>query len=479
MTRSHRISEYGLNNLKKLRLQGRNPGQVYSNSIDAFIPELWASESLMILVENMIGAALVYRDFEDTLANYGDVVNTRRPAVFTAQRKDVNDNVVVQDATATNIQVPLNQHIHTSFLIRDGEESKSFVDLVNQYLRPAMIAQARYADKLVLGRYVDFLSNAQGGAGGAFNTNTALASLLNTRQAMNITKAPISGRKLILNPTTETTLLNLQLFIQANTVGDQGQALQNAALGRKMGFDMYMDQNMPSVLGGAAYLGVNGDTLAADALAGATTVTLTTGTAGNFPVGGWVTIVGDDVPRKITAFNSGTKVLTLASPLNAKVTSGAAVNAVANGTVNMSGGYAAGYDKDITIAGITLPLQVGQMVNFAGDSTNYTVMQVNSATDIVLDMPLVNPLTNSQAVFPGPAGNYNLAFTRDAIALVVRPLARPRAGTGALSAVVNDFDLSMRATITYDGNKQGHLVTLDFLCGIATLNPALGAVMVG
>ena len=94
-----------------------------ANSLDAFVPEIWANESVLILLENMVASSLIHRDFENELARFGDIVNTRKPAEFTAKRKDVNDNVTIQDASATNIQVPLNQHLHTSFLIRDGEES--------------------------------------------------------------------------------------------------------------------------------------------------------------------------------------------------------------------------------------------------------------------------------------------------------------------------------------------------------------------
>ena len=39
--------------------------------------------------------------------------------------------------------------------------------------------------------------------------------------------------------------------------------------------------------------------------------------------------------------------------------------------------------------------------------------------------------------------------------------------------------MAMRVTITYDGVKQGHLVTVDLLCGIGVLDSNLGAVMLG
>ncbi|MEX0827859.1 MAG: hypothetical protein WD005_02800, partial [Haliea sp.] len=46
---------------------------------DAFVPEVWAQEGLAILEENMVAANLVHRDFENQIASFGDVVNTRRP----------------------------------------------------------------------------------------------------------------------------------------------------------------------------------------------------------------------------------------------------------------------------------------------------------------------------------------------------------------------------------------------------------------
>ena len=46
---------------------------------------------------------------------------TRRPGEFVSYRKWVTDDVTVQDSTATDVVVPLNQHLHVSFLIRDGE----------------------------------------------------------------------------------------------------------------------------------------------------------------------------------------------------------------------------------------------------------------------------------------------------------------------------------------------------------------------
>jgi hypothetical protein len=124
---------------------------VYANDVDAYIPEFWANESLAILEENMVMAQLVHRDFEPVVQSYGDVVNTRRPGEFKAYRKLPSDNVTIQDATATNVQVPLNQQLHVSFMIRDGEESKSFKDLVTEYMAPAAAQMSTTSENLMKG----------------------------------------------------------------------------------------------------------------------------------------------------------------------------------------------------------------------------------------------------------------------------------------------------------------------------------------
>jgi hypothetical protein len=135
------------------------------NSIDALIPEVWAQEALMVLEANAVGAGLVYRDFEDEIAQFGDVVNAHRPRKFTAKRKGYDDDVVPQAAIADNIPVPLNQHLYTSFIIKDGEESKSFKSLRDMYMVPALEAINQAMDIMVLSQVYNFMDNAIGKLG--------------------------------------------------------------------------------------------------------------------------------------------------------------------------------------------------------------------------------------------------------------------------------------------------------------------------
>ncbi len=71
----------------------------------------------------------------------------------------------------------------------------------------------------------------------------------------------------------------------------------------------------------------------------------------------------------------------------------------------------------------------------------------------------------------------SLAFHRDAIALVVRPLeSNIPAGMGAVASVVNDPDsgLSIRCILSYNANRLGVQATVDILYGFAEMRDAFG-----
>ena len=121
----------------------------------------------------------------------------------------------------------------------------------------------------------------------------------------------------------------------------------------------------------------------------------------------------------------------------------------------------------------------GQLISLgvAGSDPVYGALSTPTTTGLLLNRPLEQAAADDEYVAPGPAGNYNFGFHRNALALVTRPLPTPAAGTGARSYVADYNGLAMRVTITYEGRSQGHLVTCDLLCGVKVLDQRLGAVL--
>lgn len=455
----------------------------YNNvGIDNLIPELWANEALAMLEENMVMANLVYRDYENQIASFGDTVNAHRPSTFSAKRKGVNDDITVQAATVIGVPVVLNQHLHTSFLIRDAEMSKSFKDLSQYFLAPAMSSIASGVDKAVLGFIPQFLTNSYGSLDGLTDAN-AIVNILGARKTLNDNKVPLMGRRMLTTTATEATLLSLAQFISAEKVGDEGTALREASIGRKLGFDFYMGQNTPYVQKSAAETVTGEINLGAGYAKGATVLTVDGFVGDAVAVGSYVTIEGSMFPHVVTARTAApnTTSITITPGLKAAVIDNADVVAYVPVVLDLPGSsYAAGWVKEIHVDGYTVVPQVGQIVRTAAGDV-YTIMEITNDTgtecDLLLNRPLVGAIADGAILGVGPGGSYNFGFIRDALALVTRPLALPKAPVAAAVASYND--LSIRVVMTYDGIKQGTLITVDMLCGAAVLDIRQGVVLLG
>lgn len=458
-----------------------NFGLVWANDNTALIPEFWANEALMRLRSNMVVANRVYTDYSPMVARFGETVHAHRPGSYVSKRKTDADEVTDQDATVSQIDVKLDQHLHISIVLKDGEESKTFKDLASYHLGPIIDAHSEMVDRIILGQYSQFLGNCYGKLGG-LSSSTAREYILGTRGVMNKRKAPMMGRDLFWNPDSETQALSLPDFTNANTVGDDGTRLREASMGRLLGFNHFMGQNMATVAAGTIDVGETGAVNNAGGYPVGTTSLTVDGFSGTLSPNQWITI--DGVPyRVVTATGVATTAITIPAPgLQYAVANDAVINSYGAGAVDLVAGYASGYSKEIVYDTFTLDPAVGQLVTFGTDPTSpiYTIVAVDTtAKTITLDRPLEAALANDDEIYGGPAGAFNMALHRNAIAIVSRPLAMPQAGTGALSAVASDNGIGMRATITYDGKAQGHRITIDFLFGIKVLDTNLGAVLLG
>jgi hypothetical protein len=461
----------------------------YDNDNDAFIPERWAMEGLAILEENMVMANLVHRDFENEIRDFGDVVNTRRPGEFKIRRKTDKTTLAQQDARATNVRVPLDQWFYDSFTIKDGEKSKSFRDLVQVYLLPAMQSIARGVDRSVLGRVHAYLGSPSGRVGRLTKLDGTNSKdfLLEAGQRLSENKAPEDNRRMVLSPASETAMLKNDLFVRANERGDGGATLSRGRLGHILGFDTYKAQN------------VNGIFVGADTVSGTITNALAAGGSGSqvclvsgyeAVVGEYAVVDGNDQPTHITArtASTNTTAITLNEANKYATLAGTTVKVFkACAVKDDNAEYKAGWSEGIKLDGWTTAKapQVGQLIAFGTgvDRHVYTVIESELAATGVqmvhLDRPLDKDIANDDAAFPGPYGSMNWAFHRDAIALVTRPLAVPAAQLGVYSAVAVYNNVAMRITMQYDINAGGTIVNCDILGGVAVLDDRLCVPLLG
>lgn len=440
-----------------------------ANQLDPYNPQWWAFESLAVLRENMVALKLVNRDFEAQFAKGGDVVNTRKPQMFKGIRKAKSSSITVQDANADNVAVPLNQHVTVSFSINDIDDQYSLKDLTTEFLNPAGLALARFADRVVLGQAARFF-----GAGkytGITSADTYFNIVdANTQMSKNL--APPDFRQLILAPTPYGKLLKSKDLFPVERSGD-GMMLRNGFVGRLSDFNTHMAQNQMDVSITTVAGKIGSTTTTGIALKGTSVITLS---ADSSPaIAANQTIIVDGVPYIVISV--ATLAVTLDKPLKYDVASGATVWVLNRGTITNT--YAAGYTEAIvftTGSGIVEP-KVGAVIKVG--SVFYTVVDTHPsiANAYYLDRPLEVGVTAGDRVNIIIGAQFNFAFHRDALTAAIRPMRPVPTGTGANSYTAIFDGLTVRATIGYDMTTQNQQCTLDFLMGVQVLDADLGQVV--
>ncbi len=237
------------------------PTSIYTDET-IYKPELWAREGLQILFENIGLRGKVHQDFKDEIAEKGDTVNTRVPAIFTAQDTAADGGVTAtQNPQATKITVTLDKNKEVTYPIRDVNNAKALVDLRNEFFEPAILAILRAIEDDGLAALVH-ATNGFGDSTDSHVINAAVSGspatpdtfkLLHIATAafhLDDAKVPDDGRRHMV--ISHKQLLDLitaggssDLMLKANELGGQS-ALRSREIGTLFGMNLSMQQGVPT-----------------------------------------------------------------------------------------------------------------------------------------------------------------------------------------------------------------------------------------
>jgi hypothetical protein len=355
-------------------------------------PAIIAKTALIVLENNTVMANLVHRDYSSEFKKVGATVTIRNPATFTATA--FSTTVAVQEIVESSVQVVLDQHLDITVEITSQELTLNIVDFAEQVLNPQMRAMADKVDTLLTALYADIAGHTP------VSATPAVSDIANLRAQLNIQKVPFGDRRCVLHPVTEARYVPLDSFLNADKRASP-LTIKEAALGRIMGMDFYMDQNMASH---------DGDIVdVAGAMKGSAT--------------------------------AGATAATVDALTDAEI--------IAAGDVFKVAGSDRGY---LIVTGGTI-------------SSNEQAITFTPALDVAI---ADNAVVTFQADHDA-----SLAFHKNAFALVSAPLEPPLGG--ARAAVANYKGLSCRVVYDYTMSNKKNTMSVDFLCGVKTLDKELAA----
>lgn len=216
--------------------------------------DLVAREALLLLRSNLVSTLLFDRTYESTFTGeekVGDTIRIRRlydGAVTEFNGSSLTKNNIVETA----IHLKLEKHFDASFEVTSRELTLNIQDFSQQILAPHLIKMAEAVDAYCLSKFKDIPSIATIGnyigttADTPDNLPNSISSLAQVRKTLNNQKVPLTNRVQVASPDYEAVLLGTTDFMTAEKRGDGGSALESALLGRVMGMDHFMDQNVDS-----------------------------------------------------------------------------------------------------------------------------------------------------------------------------------------------------------------------------------------
>jgi len=293
-------------------------------------PIVIAKETLITLENSMIMGNLVHRGYEKEYQQIGATVVARKPTSFTATA--FSTTVGYSTITESSVSIILNQHWDVSFQITSQELSLDVVDFTEQFLEPAGRAIAQAVDSTIFS-----LAGTAIAAHYPVSSTPAVSDIAGLEAVMSVMKVPNDQRRLVFHPVTRAGYMSLDAFLNADKRGDGPRALREAELGRVLGFDTYIDQNVNRIttaIDNTSTAVLQGTLTAAGTAAGTVLRADLGGTSEVISIGDIFKITGYDEWHVITTastLGSGTGLLNFSPPM---------VNAYASGsTVTFQGDH--------------------------------------------------------------------------------------------------------------------------------------------
>jgi len=270
------------------------------NDLSNVIPQLLA-QGLMALREMAVMPLLVNREYETLAGPQGSSIDVPLPSDVAVQ--DVTPGAT-PPSTATQtpgtVSIPLTRWKEAPFYLTDKDMMEVQNGALPMMASSAIRSLANEVDQFLLGLGTKFYG-VQGTAGTTPFTSS-VADATQARKVLNNQLAPLNDRRFVMNADAEAEALELRAFHDAS-FGVGGAAILEGQITRRLGFDMFMDQNVQSHTVGAA-AGYVTNTGTAGSAIGDKEVAIDTG-SGAFNVGDIVKFTGHDQTYVITGSTGG------------------------------------------------------------------------------------------------------------------------------------------------------------------------------
>lgn len=222
-----------------------------ANTFTDMLPVIFA-QALETLREACVLPRLVNTDFSDTPAGVGDTVNMVVPVATTDAAVSASASPATPpDNTPTKVSVTLNRWRHAGYHLTDKEAGE-----ITSGVKPGLQTEAIRALANGVNSYIFSLYKGIYGYAGTAGTTPFASTLTEAsalRKVLNNQLAPPDSRYLVIDPDADANAVTL--LANAAYAADNSAQIEGR-IGRRIGFDWYMDQVVPTHTAGTITTGL-------------------------------------------------------------------------------------------------------------------------------------------------------------------------------------------------------------------------------
>lgn len=213
------------------------------NTITPLMPTILA-RGLQTLRANCWMPRLMNMDFSNVPAGEGDTVNVWIGSALTPSAvSPTAAPVTPQDSKPVKVPIPLDQWRKNGFFMTDKEVGEIGRGLRVKQADEAIKGLAEELNAYAFSKYVKAYGYVGTAGTTPFATDTTAAT--QASKILNKQRAWKSDRRMVLDTEAEALATELAKLTSAERVGDKRE-ITEGAIGRKLGFDWFMDQQIPT-----------------------------------------------------------------------------------------------------------------------------------------------------------------------------------------------------------------------------------------
>lgn len=408
-------------------------------------PSIIAKEALMLLKNNLVFGAKVHRKYKEEFKKVGESITIRKPVKFKVTKARTRATSTI---TEKSITLTVATQAHVSWGFSTVDLTLTIEQYAERYLNNAVAAIANTIDEDLAALYKDVFNTVWESTG--YVDPHSFIVLGKCAQKLDEESVPPEDRCLVLNPAANWSMANALRTVYVTDIAKT--AIRKGYLATIAGMEIFMDQNIQSHQAGEWGTTSGGD---------GTGVEVATGVASAGATGTSAIALADFdiVSTKVLVVGD---VFTIANVYAVNNMSGASTGQLRQFVVTAEA--SCGSTGTTTEVPITVSIDP-PMIDTGPYKTIDTMPAGGAAVDVV-----------GQVIKQTPQ---NLAFHKNAFALVVVPLEIPDGASFSARATDKDTGLSVRVLKWYDGDADVEYIRLDVLYGVKTLYPELACRLMG